>query len=439
MLKKIFNYQNIENKSCLTILGMTVKWDNKAQILQELLEDIRKQNSSVQEILIDVQDKIKTSVGDIPSKENIDGINSEIKSLKKEFHELLDAAKNEIKNNNSIDFVYKNFDNPYYKFLYGDMYKRFTVGEYYSMDNIYIKRIDKYTISKNIEKIKEKYPQNICLLTDLEEDIDFCNVISVNEIADIEDRNNTIFILAYNQDYNAISAIKELQKYDLKYLSLEQYGTPQARYYHINEVAYKTLLEEAQNAPLTHFCPGDFENIFQAIEITRGLDGDYVEIGTFQGASARAALNYLKKSNVSRKCYFIDTYEGFTYQEAQNSEDMLWKNTHTDTSMDRVHEYLANYDNFELIKSNITEDELPQKIENISVANIDVDLYDAVKSALYRVKDKIVKNGIIIAEDYGHTPALIGAQKAVGEFLEEYPDEFLPIYLHSGQMFLIKK
>ena len=50
MLKKIFNYQNIENKSCLTILGMTVKWDNKAQILQELLEDIRKQNSSVQEI-----------------------------------------------------------------------------------------------------------------------------------------------------------------------------------------------------------------------------------------------------------------------------------------------------------------------------------------------------------------------------------------------------
>lgn len=439
MLKKIFNYQNKENKSCLTILGMTVKWDNKAQILQELLEDIRKQNSSVQEILIDLQDKIKTSVGNIPSKENIDGISSEIKSLKKEFHKSLDAAKNEIKNNNSIDFVYKNFDNPYYKFLYRDMYKRFTVGEYYSMDNIYIKRIDKYTISKNIEKIKEKYPQNICLLTDLEEDIDFCNVISVNEIADIEDRSNTIFILAYNQDYNAISAIKELQKYDLKYLSLEQYGTPQARYYHTNEVAYKTLLEEAQNAPLTHFCPGDFENIFQAIEITRELDGDYVEIGTFQGASARAALNYLKKSNVSRKCYFIDTYEGFTYQEAQNSEDMLWKNTHTDTSMDRVHEYLANYDNFELIKSNITEDELPQKIENICVANIDVDLYDAVKSALYRVKDKIVKNGIIIAEDYGHTPALIGAQKAVGEFLEEYPDEFLPIYLHSGQMFLIKK
>ena len=51
----------------------------------------------------------------------------------------------------------------------------------------------------------------------------------------------------------------------------------------------------------------------------------------------------------------------------------------------------------------------------------------------------MLKNGIIIAEDYGHTPALIGAQKAVGEFLEEYPDEFLPIYLHSGQMFLIKK
>ena len=40
--------------------------------------------------------------------------------------------------NKNIKIKYLNFDNPYYKFLYGDMYKRFTVGEYYSMDNIYI-------------------------------------------------------------------------------------------------------------------------------------------------------------------------------------------------------------------------------------------------------------------------------------------------------------
>ena len=66
-------------------------------------------------------------------------------------------------------------------------------------------------------------------------------------------------------------------------------------------------------------------------------------------------------------------------------------------------------------------------------------MYEAVKSALYRVKDRVVRNGIVIAEDYGHTPALIGAQKAVDEFLEENPDIFIPIYLHSGQMFLIKK
>ena len=33
----------------------------------------------------------------------------------------------------------------------------------------------------------------------------------------------------------------------------------------------------------------------------------------------------------------------------------------------------------------------------------------------------------------------IGAQKAVDEFLQENPNDFIPIYLHSGQMFLIKK
>ena len=50
-----------------------------------------------------------------------------------------------------------------------------------------------------------------------------------------------------------------------------------------------------------------------------------------------------------------------------------------------------------------------------------------------------VKNGIIICEDYGHTPGLIGAQKATEEFLAENPDMFIKIYLNSGQLFLIKK
>ena len=92
-----------------------------------------------------------------------------------------------------------------------------------------------------------------------------------------------------------------------------------------------------------------------------------------------------------------------------------------------------------LYKANIIKDKLPEEISLIAACNIDVDMYDAVKAALYQVKDKLVPNGIIIQEDYGHTPLLVGAQKAVQEFLQENPDMFTAIYMNSGQMLLIKR
>lgn len=494
-LNNIFSITNEHKHKCLCLLGVKFKWINKSKLFEmsiaKLKDELISQNYNIlyqsesklenfvresQKILAEnlelEQQKFKTIVFDsindinnslleVCAKQNIletscDLIKSEILKHSDKLLQIQESIDNitttannginslkqdllNIKNSNQIDFVYKNVDNPQYEFLYNDLYKMFTVGEYYSMKNLYVKRLNKYTIDQNIQRIKEKYSKNIYLLTDLSEPTDICNVISVNEVSNFKDEYNAIFVLAYNQDYYSILAIKELQKYNLKYLALEQYGTPQARYYHINETAYKTLLEESNNNPLQHFCPGDFENIFQVLEATKNLQGDYVEIGTFQGASARATLNYRNKANINKKCYFVDTYEGFTYDEALNTQDILWTNTHTNTSVEKVNSYLADYDNYELIKSNIIQEELPEKIQKICAVNIDVDMYEAVKASLYRVKDRVVRNGIIIAEDYGHTPALIGAQKAVDEFLDENPNEFIPIYLHSGQMFLIKK
>lgn len=213
---------------------------------------------------------------------------------------------------------------------------------------------------------------------------------------------------------------------------------PLARYFHTDRYAFENLCEEAVNQNW-HFCPGDFENIFQAIKNSKNLDGAFVEIGTFRGDSGNAALNYMEKSQIIKPAYFIDTFEGFTYEQAYNSEDIYWQDTHFDTSFEAVSKRFEKYKNAKVIKSNIITDELPHEIEKICVANIDVDMYEAVKAALYKVKDKVVKNGIIIAEDYGHTPALLGAQKAVNEFLEENPDKFISIYLNSGQLLLINK
>lgn len=261
-------------------------------------------------------------------------------------------------------------------------------------------------------------------------------IISIAQIADVP--KDAILLLAYNADYLAQEAVKAANKAGVRYDALSQI-VPVARFYHLHKNVYDTLMGEYYDHPKPHFYASDFENIMQAIMLTQHLHGDIVEIGTFQGSSARAICHFLKQSQIHKKAYFIDTFEGFTYAQAKDSKDARWADTHTQTSLEAVQTYLSAYTHFECVKQNIITDALPASIQSICVANIDVDMYEAIKAALSKVADKIVKNGIIIVEDYGHSPALIGAQVALEEFLQTYREQFMPLYMGlSGQMFLIR-
>ncbi len=135
----------------------------------------------------------------------------------------------------------------------------------------------------------------------------------------------------------------------------------------------------------------------------------------------------------------MDTYEGFSYETADASSDALWAGSHQDTSKELVEMRLSGYECKKCIKANIITDELPEEIEKIAVCNIDVDMYEPTKYALEKVRKKIVSGGIILEEDYGHSPQVIGAQVATNEFLEKYKGEFIAIYGKGSQLILIKK
>lgn len=293
------------------------------------------------------------------------------------------------------------------------------------------------SIGNELKKIADQHSdQHIYVLTDLP-DYDFpYQSITLDQVLDCAKKKDAFFILLYRFDWNAIETVRYFETHKLKYQSPLQ-TIPMARYFHTNQIAYETLMDEQSNDPRIHYCPVDFENIFQGLEATRALPGDYVEIGTYQGASARAALNYMRRAGIDRNAYFLDTYEGFTYEDAQKSSDAAWYGTHTETSLDMVEKYLSEYTNARLVKSNIITDGLPNEITQIALCNIDVDIYDAVYESLKKVSPLIVKHGIIIAEDYGHTPWLIGAQYAVRRFLDETPG-FMSLYFPSGQIMLIK-
>jgi hypothetical protein len=205
----------------------------------------------------------------------------------------------------------------------------------------------------------------------------------------------------------------------------------------------KTLI---RNNDISHFDYSIHGNICQALEQTKKIDGDFIEIGVYKGGSALTALNYMNFADIKKKAYLLDTFDGFNYEESLNSSDSYWYDTHKLYGEDATMNYISNIltqecpnQYFKLIKSNICKDNLPAEINRISIANIDVDSYEATSSAINKVAEKMSDNGIIICEDSACMPSLLGAYYAMEEFLtSELGNKFIKIHLNT-QYFLIKK
>lgn len=217
-------------------------------------------------------------------------------------------------------------------------------------------------------------------------------------------------------------------------------------YVHSNKNATMAMNDTLNHiSEISHYNEIIHGNICQALEQTKHIEGDYVEIGVYKGGSALTALNYMRHAKIDKISYFFDTYDGFNYEEASNSSDIHWNHSHKlwgcDETMKRINFLLSSTNpcqRFRLVKSNICSDTLPNEIKHIAVANIDVDMYDATKASMIKVSERMVKNGIMIVEDPASTPQLIGSFYAMEEFLKtSNGKKFMKIHV-TGQYFLIK-
>lgn len=303
---------------------------------------------------------------------------------------------------------------------------------------------DLYTqalLEKTIESIRNQY-EKIWLATDSKNLTNEHVILGQEDVRNVSDKD--IVIIAYNHDYEAKIIARQLVEQKKKWMFCEHVWPsyynlfPVSDYYKMDEKLNRIFQEESYVNGL-YFDFDDFTILAQMIQQTRKIDGDYVEIGVYRGDSARFAIKYMRSLQLQRKVWLLDTYEGFNYVEASESSDMRWQNTHNDTSIELVRKRVEEDQNINIVKSNIITDDLPNEIKNIAICNIDVDLYEAVKHALYKVKDCVVKGGVIIAEDYGHTPELLGAQLAIDEFYEENEDKWFKIICTSGQCLLIRQ
>ena len=261
--------------------------------------------------------------------------------------------------------------------------------------------------------------------------------------------SDSVFYIYFTYDSDALPMLKKIKAKGGSFVSPSPMLVNKTSYcFGINRLAHHAMIKTWSCPNVSHLNDEVHQNICEALEITRHLSGDYLEIGVYKGGSALTALNFIDEMSAQslvqpRHCWLLDTFDGFVYEEASNSIDLIWNRTHRQNGVESAQQNIKqNFANvttpYSLHVSNICKDELPTDIGPIVVANIDVDMYEATSAALIKVSPHVVRGGIIICEDAASTPALYGAFLAMEEFLASTPGKKYVKVFKGGQYFLIK-
>lgn len=350
-----------------------------------------------------------------------------VKDIAKKFLQSEAVAETIIKLNRVVNAGYQ-----------GDIFKRFEPGQLFRdhMEDAIAKFPD---LKRYVLTDQEIAPDNQRKLGPI--------ISSLDGLSDAEVANGLFFIY-FLCDSDALASLRRISALGGKYVP--HFAFDKTEYRFTDRLVHDAMRRTwAKQDRVSHLTPVVHENICEALSITKHLQGDYVEIGVFRGGSALTAINFIDEyrtadpSLPARKAWLLDTFDGFNYDEAFSSADVLWAGSHTLSGVDKTMSFIAETLSgtsvpFELVQSNICADELPAGVGKIAVANIDVDIFDATRDAMIKVAPLIVDGGIMICEDPASTPGLYGAYQAMEDFLaSDLGKGYLKIF-KRGQYYLVK-
>jgi hypothetical protein len=258
---------------------------------------------------------------------------------------------------------------------------------------------------------------------------------------------SSVFYVYFTFDSDALPELKRIVENGGKFIPNLEWSKTFYRF--VDKSCYTALVKTwSKKQRISHLNILVHENICEAISITRELSGDYLEIGVYKGGTLLTAINYLSEisqyTKTPRKVVGLDTFDGFNYSQARQSNDIIWSGFSSFLSKSEAMNYVKftltnKLVDFEIHALNICSDQIPSSVKSISVAYIDVDMYEAFRDSLIAVHPLLQKGGIIICEDPAATPALYGAYLAMQEFLESsVGSQYIKIF-KSGSYFLLKK
>jgi len=184
--------------------------------------------------------------------------------------------------------------------------------------------------------------------------------------------------------------------------------------------------------------------LFQFAGAAINLEGDWAELGVYQGGSARMLAEVLNNNNKSndinqdiqqqkKELLLFDTFTGMPY----NGEDfeIYQKGNLGQTSLNQVEDYLKQYSNIAIKQGVFPESFKGEEDRKFALVHIDCDLYQSVLDGIRNFYPRMVKGGFILFDDYGYL-SCAGAKKAVDDFFVGKLEK--PIWLSTGQCLVIK-
>ncbi|MBS1753209.1 MAG: class I SAM-dependent methyltransferase [Bacteroidetes bacterium] len=175
------------------------------------------------------------------------------------------------------------------------------------------------------------------------------------------------------------------------------------------------------------------------------IPGDIVECGVWKGGSVYAAVKTLSlNKSFNRKIYLFDVFDvnAMFSTNHEIAEDRDYRGITAADALEKGYLQKDNY-NYQvdevkallkktgypmeniIFKIGRVENTLPcDEIENIALLRLDTDWYDSTKHELETLYPKLVKNGVLLIDDYGYWQ---GCKKAVDEYFSQ---NNIPMFLH---------
>lgn len=164
------------------------------------------------------------------------------------------------------------------------------------------------------------------------------------------------------------------------------------------------------------------------------LNGEVWECGCYKGGTALFMKQLLDFTASNKTLRLFDTFSGIPFTGSKDTHLIGSFSADYNCVLDKFKTY-SNY----FIHQGIMPDTF-LGLENslISLAHIDVDNYDSVKSCLEFIYPRLETGGMIIIDDY-NCASCPGAKLATDEFLETYKHSLVIAGLPSPQAHFFKK